>query len=345
MSPQNRAAYITAPKTHPFTVKDAPFPSPAAHEVVVRAHAVAINPVDWKIQDYDFFVESYPFILGTDAAGTIETVGSSVTSFQPGDRVIAHMDGLGTHDIANNAYQTYVKTNATLVAKLPENVSYTDGVVLPLALSTASAGLFEKDFLGLPLPVAGKKAEDTGKVVLVWGGSSSVGATAVQLATAAGVKVATTASAHNHQFVRDLGAEFVFDHTKDGVVDEIVAALKGKGEFAGVYDAISVEDTLKKSSQVAAALAGKKFVATVLPPPEGSIADGVSANGVFAVSIASNEVGPAVWGKFVTQALKDGSLKTKPDALVVGKGLEKIQEGVDKNKAGVSAKKIVVELD
>lgn len=90
---------------------------------------------------------------------------------------------------------------------------------------------------------------------------------------------------------------------------------------------------------------GSKVIATVLPPPEDKPSD-VDAKGVFAITIGTQhkQVGEAVWGKFVPKALADGSLKFLPEPLVIGKGLESVQKGMDKNKAGVSAKKVVVEL-
>lgn len=67
---------------------------------------------------------------------------------------------------------------------------------------------------------------------------------------------------------------------------------------------------------------------------------------VFAptIGLQQKDVGDAVWRKFIPKALASGQFKAKPDALVVGKGLEKIQEGFDKQQAGVSAKKIVISL-
>jgi len=79
--------------------------------------------------------------------------------------------------------------------KLPEAVSFTDGCVLPLALCTAASSLFQKGNLGLPLPGLDLKAtKSEAKVLLVWGGSSSVGSCAIQMARAAGLVVATTCS-------------------------------------------------------------------------------------------------------------------------------------------------------
>jgi len=73
----------------PLKVDEAPMPSPEAHEVVIKNSAVAINPVDWKIQDYGLFVEKFPNVLGTDSAGEVVEVGSNVNNFKKGDRVLA----------------------------------------------------------------------------------------------------------------------------------------------------------------------------------------------------------------------------------------------------------------
>lgn len=85
----NKAAWLTERKAKPFKVDHAPMPTPEADEVVVKNSAVAVNPVDWKIQEAGYFVEKFPNILGTDVAGEIVEVGSSVTNFKKGDRVLA----------------------------------------------------------------------------------------------------------------------------------------------------------------------------------------------------------------------------------------------------------------
>lgn len=83
-------------------------------------------------------------------------------------------------------------------------------MVLPLGISTAAAGLFQKDFLNLPFPK--EDAEKLDRTVVIWGGSSSVGSCAIQLAVAAGAEVVTTASPTNFEYVRKLGAGSVFDY-------------------------------------------------------------------------------------------------------------------------------------
>ncbi|GAA6018644.1 hypothetical protein JCM11491_006177, partial [Sporobolomyces phaffii] len=115
--------------------------------------------------------------------------------------------------------------------------------------------------------------------------------------------------------------------------------------FAGVYDAISEKGSIEASAEVAQKVGGKQFIATVLPPPE-NLPGSVKAAGVFAVTIGTqhSDVGVAVYQKFVTEALENGSLQTKPDPLVVGKGLESIDHGLDVQQKGVSFKKVVVTI-
>ncbi|KAL1620744.1 hypothetical protein SLS56_009564 [Neofusicoccum ribis] len=364
---KNQAAWITEAKGKPLKVDEAPTPKPGPGEVVIKNAAVAINPVDWKIQEYGLFLTQFPNILGTDVAGTIEEVGEGVTSLKKGQRVIgqllitmvsrlgpaitkltclinsSHTAGIATRDIEHSAFQLYSKTFEILAAPIPDSISFEEGAVLPLAISTAAAGLYQKTHLGLPFPST--NPQPTNQTLLVWGGSSSVGATAVQLAVASGLKVVATASTRNHDFVKSLGATKVVDYSSSSVVDDILAAIKEVGgSFAGVYDAISEPGSLKHIGAVTDKL-GVTPVVVVLPPPE-SLTKTVESKQVAAPTIAlqHKEVAHAVWGKFVPEGLASGQFKAKPDPLVVGKGLEKIQDALDKQHAGVSAQKVVVSL-
>jgi len=238
-------------------------PEPKENEIIVRSHAVAFNPVDGAMFKLGFITESWPTVIGCDVAGIISAVGSAVTRFKPGDRVTACIDQ--PNDRANKgAFQLYCAAYEALAAKLPDDVSFTNGCVLPLGLCTAAASLFQTANLGLPLPKI--DVEPQGKVVVVWGGSSSVGSCGIQMAKAAGFEVATTCSGHNIQHCKDIGADHVFDHTKETVVEDILKALKGQ-ESAGVFDAIMAADTLVKCAEIAHRLGGKKHLATVLVGP------------------------------------------------------------------------------
>lgn len=85
----NQAAWIDG-ADKPLAVRDANMPQPGPEEIVIKNSAVAINPVDWKMQD-GFYLDQLqlPFILGVDVAGVVHEVGSTVTNFKKGDRVLA----------------------------------------------------------------------------------------------------------------------------------------------------------------------------------------------------------------------------------------------------------------
>ena len=70
-----------------YAVGDIPTPKPGPGELLVKVHAAALNPVDWKIQKYGIFIETFPAILGSDVAGEVVELGTGVSSFKVGDRV------------------------------------------------------------------------------------------------------------------------------------------------------------------------------------------------------------------------------------------------------------------
>jgi len=152
-------------------------------------------------------------VLGSDVAGEVVEVGSAVTRFRTGDRVLGHAVG--------NRQEPEHLSSPT-----PDDLSYQQAAVLPLGLSTAACGLFQRDLLGLRLPTC--HPQPTGQTVLVWGGSTSVGSNAIQLAAAAGYDVLTTASAHNHDYVKRLGASQAFDYRSPTAVGDITRALRGR---------------------------------------------------------------------------------------------------------------------
>ncbi|MGI8989692.1 MAG: zinc-binding alcohol dehydrogenase family protein [Bryobacteraceae bacterium] len=228
--PANTAAWSVA-KYAELEVKSARYTPPRENEIVVKNHAVSINPLDWMKQragDCLFSWVKYPFIFGSDLAGEVVEVGSGVSRFKVGDRVLSHAVGVDKkrNSAAEGAFQQYTVVLARMAAPIPRTMSYEDAAVLPLALSTAACGLFQKDQLALQYPSEARKATD--KTLLVWGGSTSVGSNAIQLAVAAGYEVITTSSPRNFDYVKKLGASQVFDYNSQTVVKDIIRAFKGK---------------------------------------------------------------------------------------------------------------------
>jgi NADPH:quinone reductase-like Zn-dependent oxidoreductase len=253
---------------------------------------------------------------------------------------MGHAFSLLTGNPSGGGFQLYTSCNALVVSKIPDSLSYNSAAVFPLSISTAASCLFKKETLALPFPST--TPTQTNKSVLVWGGSSSVGASAIQLAVAAGVKVVSVASQHNLDSLKELGAAAAFDYRSPSVVEDIIKALQGT-EFVGVCDSIGTPDAAKGWAPVYEKLGGK--YGTVMPNAQG-LPEGIEGSAVFAPSVALGDryVGEAVWTNFIPAALENGSFKALPKPTVIEGGLEKIQEGIDTLKKGISFGKIVVAL-
>ncbi len=239
--------------------------------------------------------------------------------------------------IATQAY-TILKTN--MASEIPDSISFESAAVIPLGCSTAAAGLFQDAFLALQFPTEPPQ-KPNGKTVLIWGGASSVGSNAIQLAVAAGYQVVTTASRKNFEYVKKLGASEVFDYKDPAVSNDLVTCFKAK-TIAGALDCIG-GDAWTMCMDVVHKSTGTKFVSTTKrgwpDPPEG-----VTVKHIFATTIKDNEVGKAIYEDFLPKALKAGTFVPAPEPLFAGKGLGSVQGAVDLCSKGVSAAKVVVSL-
>ncbi|KAE9374049.1 zinc-binding oxidoreductase CipB [Stipitochalara longipes BDJ] len=342
-TPQNYAAIIPSAKAQ-LSVSQTPFPSCGPDELIIKNHAVAINPVDWKIQSSSSFNLSYPFILGEDVAGVVLSIGSSLSGkFHIGDRVMAHALGLGNGN-AYGGFQLYPLLKAATTSLIPDSLSFVDAAVLPLSVSTAAAGLFMNATLGLRYPDSKVGNNGEGETLLLWGGASSVGSSVIQVAAAAGYEVVATASKSNFAYCKALGAAHVLDYHSPDVVEGLIKLLKGR-KVVGAYDAIGSEETVHQCADVLHALSGGT-IASVGSAPE-DLPSGVKVARMSSGNIVTQEpeVGKAVWERYVPEALRSGELVPSPKALVVGKGLADVQKGLDRQKEGVSARKVVVVLE
>ena len=180
--------------------------------------------------------------------------------------LLSHCDSLLTRNVANAGFQLYSTCRETLVSAVPDSLPMANGAVLPLSISTASSGLFYQ--LGLPFPSLSPK--NTGKTILVWGGSSSCGSSAIQLAVAAGISVATTAGNANHEYVKSFGASHIFDHKDPKVMEEILKVLK-RGDL--VMDCIGSAETQITCGEVLGKIGGGNL--PILVWPQGPFPDNV----------------------------------------------------------------------
>ncbi len=227
--------------------EDAPRPDPGPAEVLIRVHAAAVNPIDWKIRAgyrKEALRHSLPLILGWDLSGVVEAAGSGVTGFKPGDAVYSRPD------IARNgAYAEYITVNEAEVAFKPTSIDHYHAASIPLAGLTAWQVLFD---------AAGLSA---GQKILIHGAAGSVGGFAVQFAKWKGAYAIGTASGVNESFVRGLGADEVIDYQKTRFEDVV-------HDVDVVFDTIG-GDTQQRSWQV---LTKGGILVSIAAPPSAETA-------------------------------------------------------------------------
>ncbi|HJM76229.1 MAG TPA: NADP-dependent oxidoreductase [Dehalococcoidia bacterium] len=195
-----KAAYIEG-HGGPEALKygDRPDPVAGADEVVVDIHAASINGADWKVRAGGSIPQSaFPYILGRDFSGVVSAVGEDVDDLQIGDHVFAVCDAG-----QEGAYAEQIAIKASIVAHKPEDVSHVDACAL--ALTGLTALIAVEDTLHL----------ESGETILIQGGAGGVAGFAIELAKHLGARVITTASATNHEYLRELGADEIIDYQKE----------------------------------------------------------------------------------------------------------------------------------
>ena len=244
-----------------------------------------------------------------------------------------------------------MKNAAVAINPLDRHMQDAGVFVVPFAVEAATCALSVKEpgpcmpgvstpSLGLPYPTLQTPAPSAGKKLVVYGASSSVGSMTTQIAAATGINVIAIAGAHNHDLVKRCGAAQVFDHKDSSIVENVVkAALTSQSEFVGIFNAISTPETYSRDLAILEKL-GDGHLACVHSPPTNNVPSNVKAGMIFAV----NDIATPVYRDFVTPALQSGKLKCLPPPIVVGKGLEHVNEALKKSKAGVSATKLMMEL-
>ncbi|TVY37258.1 Protein TOXD [Lachnellula occidentalis] len=190
-------------------VVNLPYPKLRDDFVLVKTMAVALNPADWQdLEEQDLKPGSAPLLIGCDFSGIVEAMGKNVSKdLKIGDRVMGFVHGTNVDNHENGAFAEHITAKGDITMRIPPNLSFTDAVTAPSGVGTAALALYRH--LGLPLlpqTVAG------GPWILVYGGSSASGSIAIQFAKLSGLKVVTTCSPRNFDFVRGLGADVVFDY-------------------------------------------------------------------------------------------------------------------------------------
>lgn len=195
-------------------------PQPGPGDVRVTVQAVGLNPADYKFMARGVGSWTYPHIPGLDVAGVIDALGPGVSGWSIGDAVLYHGDFGRAGGFAEQAV-----TSALSLVRKPDALSFVEAAALPCAGFTAYQVLHDK--LNI-------RSDQT---LLVQGGAGGVGGFAIQLAARMGLRVITTASGRNADWVRSLGAEISIDYTREPVPERI-AAITGAAGVDAIVDTV-----------------------------------------------------------------------------------------------------------
>ena len=212
-------------------------PTPKENEVLIKIEAAGINRLDHYIREGGVNPElSFPFILGSDAVGHVVELGSKVSNFNIGERVIP-MPGYPV-DPTDAGHEILAVSNSYAIRGLIENGAYAEYMTVPANwLLKETTGLPAEQLAALPMPlVTGVRAvKEVGEVkagqfVLIHAGASSTGSVMIQIAKALGAKVATTTrSADKVDFLNSIGADLVLAGNPDDSIEQINAWTNGAG--------------------------------------------------------------------------------------------------------------------
>jgi NADPH:quinone reductase-like Zn-dependent oxidoreductase len=351
------------------TLTEIPIPTPGDDEILVKTVAVAANPTDWKHILGKFGQPGN--IVGSDGSGVVVKVGSNVKGFKEGDIVSSFIHGSFTNTYG--AFAEYFLANPNATIKYDEEFFQKDKVLNsgetypggPIDTFEGAASVT----LGLTtvvLSYAGNlniSKEDKGKYILIWGGATAAGILSIQLAKLAyGLKVITTASPKNAEFLKSIGADHVLSYHDSDVVDQIRNIAKGDIKYAidtvaapesfqALYDSTCDSDEVKIDNLL---FRGEKDITADDRKGKVTFVDGTLAylvdgktplhifGGVFDIKKETREKYDDFWFNELPQLvpkLKTAKLKVLPNGL---KNIETALDLLYQDK--VSAEKVVLRV-
>ncbi|HSX29546.1 MAG TPA: NADP-dependent oxidoreductase [Candidatus Saccharimonadales bacterium] len=228
-----------------MVVTDIDKPEPGNGQVLVRVHASSINPFDSKLRSgmfKDMIPLHLPAVLGGDIAGEVVALGGGVDSFAVGDKVFGQAAAVAGN---SGAFAEFAATKAGQIAKMPDNLSFTEAASLPLVGVSALQALTEHIKL------------TAGQTILIIGGSGGIGSIAVQIAKHIGARVVTTATGDGVAMAKQLGADEVIDYKTQDYTQKL-------------HDVDAVFDTAGQNVDAALRVLkkGGTLVSMVAPPNE-----------------------------------------------------------------------------
>jgi NADPH2:quinone reductase len=199
-------------------LRDLPKPEPKAGEALVRLEASGVNFIDVYMRTGAYKAPGFPFVLGQEGAGIVESIGAGVTLVSPGDRV--------AYAGVTGSYADYAVVPEAVLVPVPEGVSLRDAAALMLQGMTAHYLVNSTFVLG------------PGHVALVHAGAGGVGLLLTQLAKAKGATViATVSTAEKAELSRAAGADHVIDYTREDFAAVAREVTDGRGVDVA-YDSV-----------------------------------------------------------------------------------------------------------
>ncbi|KAK6500260.1 hypothetical protein TWF481_010607 [Arthrobotrys musiformis] len=321
---------------------EVPIPTPGPNDVLIKVAVTGTNPKDWK-----YINTEKAFNSGDDIAGTVESVGENVPSFRPGDRVAAFHVMLTQ---TGGSFAEYAVAPATTTFHIPRNLSFEDAATIPLVAYTVGIALYQD--LALPAPWARKDGEPV--PLVVYGGTTSVGLTALKFARLSGFSpLITIAGGSKDVIARDNLADVIIDYRNNpNIAEEIKKALNRK-ELLHAFDAFSESPS---AEPLAANLSPKGKLVGILPYKQ-ELPNGHKLK--FAYVGSGHQVYPPynteeeskadqdfvqVFSSYLEKILREGRFKTHPIEVLPG-GLNGIPEGLNRLKQQkVKASKLVARI-
>ncbi|KAF4970019.1 hypothetical protein FSARC_2836 [Fusarium sarcochroum] len=323
-----------------------PMPKPGNHQLLVKVSHVAQNPTD--IQSFDANAFGDGAVLGCDFVGVVEETGPDVARITKGTTIAGLIWGGETKGLGG--YSEYTLADERICFPVPQGLSGEAASTVPLASCTALLSLFSKDCLAIDSRDGEKPA------VLVWGGSSSVGLYAVQIARLHGLQVISTCSPKHHDLVKSYGATETFDYRDPQVIDKIREAAPG---LRYVFDTIGNETSSKTASSAITHSDG--VLCTVRPGKANTegVAEGVKVTDVlvWTAFLKDHRYGEYFWPAHkADHELATGFFEELPELLSSGKikpntpkldesGLDGVPRGFQEYRDGkISNYKIVYKI-
>jgi len=192
-------------------IEEVEIPTPSDHQVLIKSHVVGINRPDvfQRSGSYPPPPGASPY-LGLEVAGEVVSVGKDVTQLKAGDQVCALTPG--------GSYAEYCVTDAGSCLLIPKGLSMLQAAAIPENYFTVWSNLFDMGHL------------KAGESILIHGGSSGIGITAIQLAKQFGATVYTTVgNTEKVKACKQLGADEVFNYKEEDFVEKVLDATNKKG--------------------------------------------------------------------------------------------------------------------